>query len=207
MSDPYRVLGVPQDADKPTIKKAYRKLAAQHHPDRGGDAEKFKEVAEAYSILSNDQKRQEYHVRQQNHGFGNFNFGGGFNPLEAFEDFFNVRPPKKRQVKKNTEDSDVQFNLRINLEQIKRGATHTINFTRNKICSHCNGTGGEEKTACGMCRGSGIKIIRPNAFFVQQATCPFCNGKGSTFIKPCKSCNTNGYIQVQDRVSIKIEEE
>jgi len=207
MSDPYEILGVSRDDDKPTIKKAYRKLAAQHHPDRGGDAEKFKEVAEAYSILSDDQKRQEYHARQQNHGFGDFNFDAGFNPFEAFGDFFNTGQPKRRQVKKNTEDSDVQFNLRINLEQIKKGASHAINFTRNKICLNCNGEGGESKKFCGVCEGSGVRTLRPNPFIVQQATCPFCSGRGITFIKPCKSCNTNGYVQVQDRVVIRIEEE
>ena len=205
--DPYKILGVTEDSDKQIIKKAYRKLAAQHHPDRGGDAEKFKEVAEAYSILSDDQKRQEYHARRQNHGFGDFSFGSGFNPFEAFGDFFNVGQQKEKQIKKNTEDVDIQFNLRINLEQIKTGAKHTVRFKRNKTCQGCNGAGGQGKKSCGVCGGSGVRTIRPSPYFVQQVTCPFCNGRGVSFIKPCKSCNTNGFIQVHDQVVIKIEEE
>ena len=104
MTDPYQVLGAPRDADKQTIKKAYRKLAAEHHPDRGGDAEKFKQVAEAYSILSDDQKRQQYHARQnRGHGFGmGFDdiFGQGFNP---FDDLFTrPRQQARPRIKKNT---------------------------------------------------------------------------------------------------------
>ena len=203
--DPYKILGVSGDADQKTIKKAYRTLAAQHHPDKGGDAERFKEVAEAYSILSDDQKRREYDTRGR--GFGSFNFedlfGRGHNP---FEEFFGSINPKQEKVKKNTEDSDIQFNLRINLEQIKRGASHTINFARNKICLSCSGAGGEGKKTCGVCSGQGVRTIRPTPFFVQQTTCPFCNGRGFSFENPCTTCNKNGYIQVQDKVVIKIEE-
>jgi|TARA_R110000824_G_scaffold7271_2_gene32830 molecular chaperone DnaJ len=203
--DPYEILGVSGDADKKTIKKAYRTLAAQHHPDRGGEAEKFKEVAEAYSILSDDQKKHEYDHRDQGSGGFSFEdlFGRGHNP---FEEFFGSTSPQRKKVKKNTEDSDVQFNLRINLEQIKRGASHTINFVRNKICLGCNGSGGAGQKGCGVCAGSGVRTIRPTPFFVQQTTCPFCNGMGFTFEKPCVTCNKNGYVQVQDRVVVKIEE-
>tara|TARA_R110000824_G_scaffold89985_1_gene220216 strand:- start:1503 stop:2141 length:639 start_codon:yes stop_codon:yes gene_type:complete len=205
MTDPYQVLGVPRDADKQTIKKAYRKLAAQHHPDRGGDVEKFKEVAEAYSVLSDDQKRSEHDNRGQ--GFGGFNledlFGHARHP---FEDFFGSMGPQQRKVKKHTEDSDVQFNLRINLEQVKRGSAHTINFTRNKICQMCQGSGGEGKKACGVCAGSGVRIIRPTPFFVQQTICPFCNGSGLTFDKPCATCKKNGFVRVNDSVTIEIQE-
>ena len=204
--DPYKILGVSEDTDQKEIKKAYRKLAAQHHPDRGGDEEKFKEVAEAYSILSDDQKRQQHHARQRGPGLGmGFEdiFGRGF----PFEDFFVQQPQRKRQAKKNTEDSDVQFNLRINLEQIKRGAVQEISFKRNKICNKCSGTGGAGQKTCGNCMGQGFQVVRPAPFFTQQIPCQVCAGKGTIFDDPCHPCSTRGYVQVQDRVKIKIEEE
>ena len=206
--DPYQTLGVPEDADKQTIKKAYRKLAAQYHPDRGGDEEKFKEVAGAYSILSDDKKRKEYHARknpQQGFGVGFEDvFGRGFNP---FEEFFNHPPPPRRQVKKNTEDSDIQFSLRINLEQIKRGATHEIKFKRNKTCKRCNGEGGTGRRVCGVCGGVGTQRVKPAPFFVQHIPCQTCRGAGILFNNPCGSCATNGFVQVQDKVTIEIKEE
>jgi len=206
--DPYKTLGVSEDTDQKEIKKAYRKLAAQHHPDRGGDEERFKEVAEAYSILSDDQKRREYHARQNpQRGFGmGFEdvFGRGFNP---FEEFFAPRPPQRRKQKKNTEDSDIQFNLRINLEQIKRGATQEIRFKRNVVCKKCQGHGGEGKRICGGCGGTGTQTIKPTPFFIQQIPCQGCQGAGILFDNPCGGCGTSGFMQVQDRVMVKIEEE
>ena len=202
--DPYQALGVSEDADQKTIKKAYRKLAAQHHPDRGGDAEKFKEVAEAYSTLSDNRKRQEYHARRQNpmHGFSMEDLFGG-----RFGDFFRPRPARPRQVKKNTEDLDIQFNLRINLEQVKRGSRQRINFKRKKECVDCNGEGGENKAICNVCGGTGVQTASPTPFFIQQMPCQKCLAQGVTFQRPCKTCNTNGFIDVHDTVVIKIEEE
>jgi DnaJ-class molecular chaperone len=205
--DPYKTLGVSEDADKQTIKKAYRKLAAQHHPDRGGDEEKFKEVSSAYSILSDDNRRREYHARKQNHGFPDFDFGGGFDPFGAFGDLFNFGPRKKKPANKNTQDADIQFNLRINLEQIKKGATHEIRFKRNKVCDSCKGAGGEGKRQCGVCRGTGSRVVKPNPYVVQHVTCAFCKGKGEIFDNPCSDCKCNGYIQVEDSVVIKVEED
>ena len=206
--DPYKILGVSGDTDQKEIKKAYRKLAAQHHPDRGGDAEKFKEVAEAYSILSDDKKRREYHARQNSHrGFGmNFEdvFGRGFNP---FEEFFSRPPPSRPQVKKNTEDSDIQFNLRINLEQIKRGAIQEINFKRNVICKDCRGAGGEGKKICAHCGGTGTQTIKPAPFFIQHIPCQGCRGAGILFDNPCGKCGTQGFIQAHDKIVVKIEED
>jgi molecular chaperone DnaJ len=207
--NPYKVLGVPEDADKQTIKKAYRKLAAEHHPDRGGDAEKFKQVAEAYSILSDDQKRQQYHARQnRGHGFGmGFDdiFGQGFNP---FEDLFTrPRQQARPRIKKNTEDSDVQFNLRINLEQIKRGSSQQIEFLRNKVCHKCSGEGGEGERVCGHCGGTGTRTIKHAPFLVQTVVCNACRGHGVLYDKPCHPCGTRGFVQIQDKVIVKISEE
>ena len=204
--DPYKTLGVSEDTDQKEIKKAYRKLAAQHHPDRGGDAEKFKEVAEAYSILSDDQKRREYHAQQNpRRGFGmGFEdvFGHGFNP---FEEFFNPRPAQRGQTKKSTKDGDIQFNLRVNLEQIKRGASQEIEFKRSIICKACRGDGGEGKRICEGCGGTGTQIIKPAPFFIQQIPCQSCRGAGILFDNPCGRCGTNGFTQAYDRVVVKIE--
>ena len=201
------MLGVPRDADKQIIKKAYRKLAAQHHPDRGGDPEKFKEVAEAYSILSDDQKRSEHDNRDQGSGGISFEDLFGKGNRHPFEDFFGAtNTPRRKNIKKSTEDSDIQFNLRVNLEQIKKGATHTINFTRNKICQTCMGSGGEDKKTCGVCAGSGVRTIRPTPFFVQQTTCPFCNGNGFTFDSPCATCSKNGFVKVNDSVTVEVQQ-
>jgi molecular chaperone DnaJ len=199
---------VSEDTDQKEIKKAYRKLAAQHHPDRGGDEEKFKEVAEAYSILSDDKKRREYHAHQNpQRGFGiGFEdvFGRGFNP---FEELFSPRPTQRREQKKNTDDRDLQFNLRINLEQIKRGAAQEIRFKRNVICKKCQGNGGRGKRICGGCGGTGTQTIKPAPFFTQHIPCQVCRGSGILFDDPCRSCDTDGFIQVQDRVVVKIEED
>ena len=205
--NPYEILGIPEDADKPTIKKAYRKLAAIHHPDRGGDEEEFKKVSEAYSVLSDDQKRRQYHAHQQRFGGQSFNledlFGNGFNP---FGDFFTPGEQARRAIKKNTEDTDIRFNLKISLDQIKKGAKQTISFGRNKLCEDCKGDGGEGKKTCGICGGSGVQTIRPNPFFVQQTTCAACRGMGLMYDKPCKSCSANGYVRVQEQVTVKIGE-
>jgi len=205
--DPYKILGVSEDADEKTIKKAYRTLAAEHHPDHGGDAEKFKKVAEAYSILSDDQKRAEYHAAQH-HGFrieDLFSGVGGFNP---FEEFFGAnRSARRQQVKKDTEDSDIQFDLRVTLDQIKQGVSHTLVFERNQVCRDCAGKGGQERNSCGICGGTGSRTVRPTAFFVQHTTCQACAGRGFSFKRPCRACSTHGYVKVRDQVTIKLGED
>ncbi|HIL98949.1 MAG TPA: hypothetical protein EYG51_24055 [Pseudomonadales bacterium] len=204
--DPYSILGVSEDADEKTIKKAYRTLAAEHHPDRGGDAEKFKTVAEAYSILSDDQKRAEYHA-SQHHGFridDLFRGFGGFNP---FEEFFGNRQAQRQRVKKDTEDSDIQFDVRVSLDQIKQGVSHVLTFERNQSCQECSGKGGDGRKACAPCGGSGSRVARHSAFFVQHVTCEACGGRGIFFEQPCCACNTHGYVKVRDQVTIKLGED
>ena len=203
--NPYTVLGLEENADKPAINEAYRELARQYHPDRGGDVEKFKEATEAYSILSDDQKRQQYHnPPQQARGF-NFSdiFAGNNSP---FAQFFSQRP-KQRQVKKHTEDSDIKFKLGISLDQIKHGAFQTIQYTRNKICTHCKGEGAESKTTCQTCGGQGMVVVQPNPNTVHQTSCPACGGRGVVLVNPCGVCQANGFTQHVERITIKIEEE
>jgi len=207
--NPYKTLGITEDADEQTIKKAYRKLAATHHPDRGGDAEKFKVVAEAYAILSNRDKLREWRMRNSpprhaGMGFDDM-FGGGFNP---FNDLFRAHTqPRQRRANKNTQDEEVQFNLRINLEQIKKGSTQEIRFKRNKVCVRCSGEGGKGKRVCNSCGGTGTQTIKPLPFMVQHIPCQSCYGAGVAFDDPCRPCATQGYVQVEDKVVVKIEEE
>lgn len=207
--DPYKVLGVSEDADKDQLKKAYRKLAAQHHPDRGGNEEKFKEVNEAYSILSDNQKRQQYHATkngpQMNVGdlFGAFS-GFGFDPIA---DFFGQRgQPSRQEVDKNTSDKDIVFNLKISLDNIKKGSMKNINFQRNVICKDCHGVGGDGKQSCHVCGGSGIEIMRPNTFVIHQITCRTCGGAGHGYIKLCPGCQGEGFHRVQESVQMEIKE-
>ena len=200
--NPYQVLGINESADTATIKDAYRKLARQHHPDRGGDVEKFKEATEAYSILSDDQKRHQYNNPPQNFGFEDL-FGQEFNP---FANVFNQRAARPRQVQPNTQDRDIQFNLKINLEQVKQGAYSTISYKKNSTCTDCNGNGGDGKMGCSHCGGSGRRMFRPNPSIIQQVVCSSCDGRGVLFENPCNTCQTHGFVQKIEEITMKIEE-
>ena len=204
--DPYKVLGIASDATPEEIKQEYLKLARQHHPDRGGDASKFKEAQSAYDMLSNNKTDPSQHtthphnINRARHPFG-----------DIFSQFANK--PQSRPVTFNTTDSEIEFNLKANLEQIKKGATTTISYKRNKICPDCNGQGGQQKTSCTNCRGAGVTTVRHKGkdprspVMIQQTICASCNGKGIFWNMPCQSCNTNGYIQQVEQIKIKIAED
>jgi len=200
--NPYQVLGINENADTATVKEAYRKLARQHHPDRGGDVEKFKEATEAYSILSDERKRHQYHNPPQNFGFETL-FGQELNP---FANFFTQRTERPKQVQPNTQDRDVQFNLKINLEQVKQGAYSTISYKKNRTCTDCNGSGGDGKMGCSHCGGSGRRMFRPNPSIIQQVVCSSCDGRGVLFENPCNTCQTHGFVQKIEEITMKIEE-
>ena len=204
--NPYKVLGITENASSEEIKQAYLKLANQHHPDRGGNATKFKEAQSAYDILYNNKPIPQHTNHPHNinpttvrHPFG-----------DIFSQFANK--PQSQPVF-NTNDSEIQFNLKANLEQIKKGATVTISYKRNKICPNCNGQGGEQKTSCTNCRGAGIITVRHKSqdprspIMIQQTICTSCNGNGILWNIPCQSCNTNGYIQQVEQIKIKIAED
>ena len=200
--NPYHVLGIEEKADTATIKEAYRQLARKHHPDRGGDVAKFKEATEAYSILSDEQKRHQYHNPPQRSSFDSV-FGQGFNP---FADLFSFHAPEQQRVKLHTEDEDIQFNFQVSLDQIKKGATSTITYKRNKICDNCNGEGGHGRKGCITCGGSGRKMFKPNPQTIQQVVCHTCYGKGISFDQPCQICQTQGFVSYTEQVAVYIEE-
>jgi molecular chaperone DnaJ len=182
----YEVLGVGETATQDEIKKAYRNLAKEHHPDKGGDEGKFKNISQAYDTLGDENKRREYDNRKNN-PFGDM-FGGG-NPFggHPFGDMFNGNPftQRKRSVPDKVIDIDVS------VIESYLGSEKTINYTRKIMCDGCSGNGGD-KTTCTPCRGTGVITQQVgNGFFQQvfQSPCNACQGRGYNYTKVCFSCN------------------
>lgn len=200
--DPYKILGVSKNASKGEIKKAYRKLAVKHHPDMGGDEEKFKQLNEAYSLLSNEQKRVQYDVQRDGAGINLNDFFHNFNPFGSgspFEEIFGFGKQKSQTTK------NIVFNLKISLDEIKRGTTKIANFKKYIKCDPCNAQGGKEKEICSMCDGNGLILITPAPHTVQQRVCHICNGLGSTFSQICNICKGHGKILKNESIKFKIE--
>ena len=218
--DYYEVLGVPKNASDEEIKKAYRKLAMKHHPDRNQgdtakDAEaKFKEAKEAYEMLSDPQKRSAYdqfgHAGvdpNMRSGMGD-NFGGGF--AEAFGDIFGDmfgqgrgRGAGGRQVYRG---SDLSYAMEITLEEAARGKEAQIRIPRWDNCATCHGSGakpGTQAKNCSTCQGGGSVQIRQGFFSVQQ-TCPHCRGSGKIISDPCSACSGQGRVKKQKTLEVKI---
>ena len=141
--NPYNILNVSKNASEAEIKKAYRKLAAKHHPDKGGDENLFKQINEAYSTIGSSEKKQEYEASQNFGGFGDVfgNFGS------IFEGFFGSNRIRRTQPHEQT-DNEIMFDLKISLAQIKEGISQNIIFSRNKKCYKCSGIGGKNKETC-----------------------------------------------------------
>lgn len=202
--DLYAVLGVEREASDEEIKKAYRKLAHQYHPDRNPNdpsaEEKFKEAAEAYEVLKDPQKKQKYDQfgSASNSDWVNFDF----NSIdELFGSVFTVgkHKPKER-------NADLQFRMSVTLEQIYHGANVEISFARDNYCEKCNAEGGKTGT-CPNCHGYG-QVKRSNnngnTFFSVSTTCNHCGGSGKKVISKCEFC-TKGYNQEQKSVTIPIK--
>jgi molecular chaperone DnaJ len=219
--DYYETLGIPKNASEEEIKKAYRKLAMKHHPDRNqgesskGSEEKFKEAKEAYEMLSDAQKRAAYD--QYGHagvdpnlrgGAPGDGFGGGF--AEAFGDIFGDmfgqqrgRGAGGRQVYRG---SDLSYAMEITLEEAARGKDAQIRIPSWDNCEVCHGTGakpGTQVKTCTTCHGSGSVQMRQGFFSVQQ-TCPHCHGSGKIIPEPCMSCHGQGKVKKQKTLEVKI---
>ncbi|MFZ9233909.1 MAG: molecular chaperone DnaJ [Hylemonella sp.] len=218
--DYYETLGVAKNASDEDIKKAYRKLAMKHHPDRNqGDSaksaeEKFKEAKEAYEMLSDPQKRSAYdqfgHAGvdpNMRSGMGD-NFGGGF--AEAFGDIFGDmfgqgrgRGAGGRQVYRG---SDLSYAMEITLEEAARGKEAQIRIPSWDNCGTCHGSGakpGTQAKTCSTCQGGGSVQIRQGFFSVQQ-TCPHCRGSGKIISDPCSACSGQGRLKKQKTLEVKI---
>lgn len=186
----YKTLGVNQHASQDEIKKAYRKLAKENHPDKGGDPEKFKKISLAYDILGDENKRKDYDNPTSN--FGGFNFNDVFNQM------FNQT--RKKRV------HDTILNLDITVFESFLGVDKKIKFKVKEKCNTCNGNGGEKRN-CDSCKGAGFTVTRiGSGMFVQmvQITCQSCDGKGFIFIKKCNTCYGTTSIDRINELEIKI---
>jgi len=222
--DFYQVLSVAKNASADEIKKAYRKLAMQHHPDRNPnnkEAEtKFKEATEAYEVLKDDQKRSAYdqfgHDAFNQGGGGRGGYGGAsegfdFNDIfgnfsDIFGDFGGGRQGGGRKRSAAVAGSDIRYNLEISLEEAFRGVTQKISFTIPSSCDTCSGSGaagGDKPVDCGNCKGSG-KVRAQQGFFIVERTCGTCGGVGQIIKNPCKTCRGEGRVNKDKTLSVKI---
>ena len=220
--DYYEVLGVSKGASDDELKKSYRQLAKKYHPDMNpGDKEaelKFKEVNEAYEVLSDSEKRQKYD--RYGHaafdpsmgggaGFGGFEgFGGGFNFGDIFGDIFGGGGSRARS---NVIDGDdIEARVTITFEEAIFGCKKDISFARIEGCSDCGASGAEKGTKpekCGTCNGTGSVTVQQNigfGYINSQRACQNCRGTGKIIKNPCKNCNGKGFIRVNKKMEVSI---
>jgi len=207
--DYYKILEVDKNSSVDEIKKSYRKMAMKYHPDKNPDnpqaEEKFKECAEAFDVLSDPQKRQQYDT------YGTVGNNSGGNPFGGFDindifsrfgDFFGGG--NQGQFRRG---SDVRIKVNLTLHDIINGIDKKIKYIRQVKCNQCDGLGGKDLTNCGTCQGSGQRIIvqkTPFGTIQQVVTCNSCNGDGQITRTPCNNCKGNGTIPNEETVDIKI---
>lgn len=208
----YRLLGVERTASEADIKKAYKKLAMQHHPDRGGDEATFKSISRAYEVLSSPEKRQLYDAYGEQ-GLDNAEQGGGgpgmgTDPFDLFSSMFGFNAGAGPRGKPRTKDSI--YELQLSLEELYQGTTRNIKFTRDVVCKRCDGQGGFNVQQCRHCKGTGQQVhMQQMGLFVQQVVsqCSHCDGKG-TVIDPanvCGSCKGTGLQKEKTEFPIDVE--
>jgi molecular chaperone DnaJ len=212
--DFYDLLGVGREAAEDELKKAYRKLAMQYHPDRNqGDKEaehKFKELSEAYDVLRDGDKRAAYdqfgHAAFEGGGGqrGGFDFGSSF--ADVFDDLFGDFMGGGRTGRSRTRGADLRFNLEITLEDAFHGKKHTVRVPTSVSCESCHGSGAASETApatCPSCRGHG-KVRTQSGFFTVERTCPTCQGAGKVIENPCQACHGSGRVQRNKSLAVTI---
>jgi len=229
--DYYQILGVEKSASQDEIKKAYYKLAHKHHPDKGGEEKEFKEINEAYQVLSNKEKREQYdrfgttfdNVQAGQGGWENMNwswgnsgeginfdfenFGGLGDIMEEIFGFSGGQGKKRKDFKKG---KDIQVDIEIPLEETLVGKEREILLMKNTVCSRCQGKGaepGSQIKECFSCRGTGeVQQIKRTPFgsFTSFAVCPECKGEGTKPEKLCNVCRGEGRVQGEERIKIFI---
>ncbi len=212
--DYYEVLGVSKDVDAADLKKAYRREAMKHHPDRNPDdpkaEEKFKEANEAYEVLSDDQKRAAYDrfghagVDGQS-GMGGGGGGSNFSDIfgDVFGDIFGGGGGRRGGPSRG---SDLRYNLELNLEEAVKGTSTQIKVPTLVSCKVCDGSGakaGSKPITCTTCGGHG-QVRMQQGFFSVQQTCPTCRGRGTIIADPCKSCHGQGRVEETKTLQVKV---
>jgi len=218
--DYYEVLGVAKDADENAIKRAYRKLAMKYHPDRNPNdkeaAEKFREVTEAYEVLTDDNKRARYNqyghagVDEQMQDFWG---RGGAQDSHAFRDFGDMFGDVFGDMfdfggggGRSTRGADLGYNLNLTLEEAASGREVELKIPRHESCGTCNGSGarpGTNPVPCSTCGGHG-QVQMQQGFFAVRRTCPACHGTGKRIESPCVACGGNGRIKVTKKLNVKV---
>lgn len=217
--DYYELLGVARSASEDDLKKAYRRLAIQFHPDRNsGDKaaeERFKEINEAYQVLSDPERRAQYdrfgHAAfdgaRGGGGFGGFDFTQGFEEVfsDIFGDFFGAGRGRSRS--RSRRGDDLRYDLEIEFEEAARGAEKTISFQRLAMCEACEGSGARNGSAgvrtCPNCRGTG-QVRTQQGFFSISTTCGQCRGEGMIIADPCAKCQGHGRVRRAQSLLVKI---
>lgn len=231
--DYYDVLGVSKDTSAADIKTAFRKKAHQHHPDKGGDEDKFKEINEAYQVLGNEQKRKQYDQfgsaafnqgGASQGGYGGFGQGfsgfsqGGMNinmddlgdMFGGFSDIFGFGGGRSSSHSTKSRGQDLEFELDLSFQEAAFGLEKEIRFAKNVFCERCSATGAEPGSkieTCSTCKGSGrvMKIQRTILGNIQtQATCPDCEGEGKIYSKKCSKCQGQGSHHDEVKLKVKI---
>lgn len=230
--DYYKTLGVSRTASEEELKKAYRKLAHEFHPDKkGGNEAKFKEINEAYQTLSNKEKRAQYDRFGESYsqfgggntsgaGFGGFDFGRGFEGFsnanfhfeggfdDIFSDVFGSR--RSGSARRAKGGADIQVDVEISFEEMASGVKKSVSIRRNISCSSCSGTGGARgagESTCGACGGAGRvrRVVRSFlGAFEQIESCEVCSGAGKVFREKCHDCRGSGRVARQEKVDIDI---
>jgi molecular chaperone DnaJ len=200
MNNYYEILGVSKDATQDDIKRAYRKLAIQYHPDKNPDGdEKFKQIAEAYDIIGNETKRIDYDNRLNNP------FAGGGNRM-SYEDFISQMFGNQNNNQKRKTAPDKIIKVQISPIESYKGLDKKINYIKDNKCNICNGGGGDQQ-ACNTCGGAGFQIKSFGTGFMTQqirTSCGTCGGRGYTLIHRCYNCGGNGVKPNTNEINIKL---
>ena len=219
--DYYEVLGVGRDVDEAALKKAYRKLALQHHPDRNPDdvsaEEKFKEASEAYAVLSDETKRAKYDrfgfsglggAAGAHGGAADFGDLGGFSDVfsDLFGDIFGGGGGRGGRAGRGQRGADLRYNFEISLEDVRQGLEPNIEIPKMRSCESCSGSGARDGTrpeTCLQCSGSGQQMFQ-QGFFRVNRPCDICQGAGEIVRDPCTRCQGRGRVEGKQNLQIKV---
>uniref|UniRef100_A0A1D1YNS7 DnaJ n=1 Tax=Anthurium amnicola TaxID=1678845 RepID=A0A1D1YNS7_9ARAE len=211
----YEILGVSKDSSQDDLKRAYRKAAIKNHPDKGGDPEKFKELAQAYEVLSDPEKREIYDQYGEDALKEGMGGGGGHDPFDIFQSFFGGNPfgGGSSRGRRQKRGEDVIHPLKVSLEDLYSGTSKKLSLSRNVICSKCKGKGSKSgaSMSCASCQGSGMKVsirqLGPGMIQQMQHPCNTCKGTGETISDKdrCPQCKGEKVVQEKKVLEVHVE--